>query len=109
MLEKDIENKLKKFFKENQIWFLKIHGNSFQTSGVPDLLVCFCGYFIAIEVKRYPNTLSTLQKTHIIEQLHNGGIVIVVDQYNVNELLNNWNLTSINEIAKKSLDKYLKF
>lgn len=33
-------------------WFIKIHGGIFQLAGVPDVLGCYRGSFVAFEVKR---------------------------------------------------------
>lgn len=50
--EKQFENKVKKFLKEQGCWFIKYWGGSAYTkSGIPDLLVCCSGKFIGIEVK----------------------------------------------------------
>lgn len=32
-------------------WVLKVHGNPYQDSGVPDLLVCLNGFMYGLEVK----------------------------------------------------------
>lgn len=32
-------------------WFLKVHGSPYQPVGVPDLLFCIRGRFVALEVK----------------------------------------------------------
>ena len=32
-------------------WIRKIHGNQFQNIGMPDLVCCFNGRFIALEIK----------------------------------------------------------
>jgi len=57
-LEKDIVNAIKKALTENGAWVVKTHG-SIHTAGLPDLLACYQGRFIAIEVKR-PETRHTV-------------------------------------------------
>lgn len=37
--------------KYPNVWMLKTHGNGYQRFGIPDLLFCIDGQFIAIEVK----------------------------------------------------------
>lgn len=57
----------------------KIHGgdNPFQEVGIPDLLVCYKGYFVAIEVKTPAGKLSTRQE-FVLETIRQaGGIVLV--------------------------------
>ena len=50
--EKAVENKIKKWLKDRNYWFFKVHGSIFQPSGIPDILACINGKFVAIEVKR---------------------------------------------------------
>ena len=58
MLEKEIVNAIKKALTKKGAWVIKTHG-SLHIAGLPDLLVCYEGRFIGIEVKR-PETVGTL-------------------------------------------------
>lgn len=81
--EKLFENKIKKFLKENGCWYVKYFANRNTRSGVPDLLACVDGYFVAIEVKAENGKPSELQLWNV-EQIRNaGGIAIVLypDQF----------------------------
>ena len=55
--EKQFENKIKAYLKSKGAWFVKYwagksyDGKTYTKSGIPDLLVCYKGRFIAIEVK----------------------------------------------------------
>lgn len=76
--EKNFENKIKKFLKENGCWFVKYFANRNTRAGVPDLLACVSGYFVAIEVKGPTGKPSELQLWNV-EQIRNaGGIAIVL-------------------------------
>lgn len=33
------------------VWIVKLHGEPFQVNGLPDLLLCYRGHFIGLEVK----------------------------------------------------------
>lgn len=73
--EKAVENKIKKWLKDKNYWFFKVHGSIFQPSGIPDVLACINGKFIAIEVKRSKGGIvSPLQKAQIEKIKENGGI-----------------------------------
>nr|DAN47242.1 MAG TPA: Nuclease [Caudoviricetes sp.] len=75
MLEKKVENKIKKWLKDRNYWFFKVHGSIFQPAGIPDVLACINGKFVAIEVKRTKGgTVSPLQKAQIAKIKENGGI-----------------------------------
>ena len=58
MLEKDIVNSIKKALTKKGAWVVKTHG-SLHVAGLPDLIVCYEGRFIGIEVKR-PETRHTV-------------------------------------------------
>ncbi|RLK63174.1 VRR-NUC domain-containing protein [Atopobacter sp. AH10] len=77
--EKQVENKIKNYLASIGAYFEKIHGGSvYQASGIPDILACYKGRFIAIEVKR-PNggVTSALQKLKLKQIEEAGGIAIV--------------------------------
>jgi hypothetical protein len=35
----------------HKMWYFKSHGEPMQVRGIPDVLVCYCGMFVAIEFK----------------------------------------------------------
>lgn len=59
--EKNFENKVKKFLKERGWWHIKYFANRNTKSGVPDILACVNGCFLAIEVKAENGKPSPLQ------------------------------------------------
>lgn len=81
--EKNFENRLKKFLEDEGCWFVKFFANSFTKSGIPDILVCCNGYFVAVEVKAPNGKPSELQKWNIEKIYESGGIGVVLypDQY----------------------------
>lgn len=82
--EKNFENRIKKFLEEQGCWFLKYWGGAAYTkSGIPDLLVCCNGYFVAIEVKAEKGKPSELQKFNIkkINECGGFGVVLYPDQF----------------------------
>lgn len=75
--EKNFENKIKAYLKE-RAWFTKYFANSFTKSGVPDILACVNGFFVAIEVKAengHPSALQIYNRDKIRE---NGGISLIL-------------------------------
>lgn len=72
MRETDYQNKIKKFIESVGGWWVKFHGNAFTRDGVPDLLCCVNGKFLAIEVKRDDGEASKLQ-LHEIEEIKKAG------------------------------------
>lgn len=76
-------------------WWIKIHGSPWQASGIPDIIGCFNGRFIAIEVKM-PGSKPTHRQALIIDRINqSGGIAIVA--YNVEQVIGMIALASITE------------
>lgn len=79
MKEKTFENKIKKFLKDNNCYFIKYwSGGYFTESGIPDLLVCCNGYFLGLEIKAEKGEPSELQKYNIKKIQETGGFGIVL-------------------------------
>jgi len=66
MLEKDITNKILKYLKSlDNCFCFKEHGGKYGTTGIPDIICCFNGRFLAFEVKTEKGKLSKLQEVTI--------------------------------------------
>lgn len=77
--EKNFENRVKAFLKEEGAWYIKYWaGSRFTKSGVPDILACVNGYFVGIEVKAQTGTPSELQLNTIDEIRKSGGFAVVL-------------------------------
>ena len=77
--EKNFENKIKAFLKEQGAWFIKYWaGSKFTKDGVPDILACVGGHFVAIEVKAQNGRPSELQKYNVREINDAGGYAIIL-------------------------------
>lgn len=77
--EKDFENKIKAYLKEQGCWYIKYWGGGgFTKSGIPDLLICCNGRFIAAEVKSSTGSPTDLQRKKIREIRDAGGIAFVL-------------------------------
>ena len=76
--EKQFENKVKKYLKDQGCWYVKYwsgnaqNGKKFTRDGIPDLLVCCNGYFMALELKAENGHPSKLQEWNI-QQIHKAG------------------------------------
>ena len=78
MREKDFEKKVKQFLKDQHCWVLKTWSNGVQREGVPDLLVCCDGYFVAVELKAEGGSPTELQLWNIEKIREADGIAIVL-------------------------------
>jgi Holliday junction resolvase len=78
MTEKQFENKIKKFLKSHGIWFTKVWGGGYQKAGIPDILACVNGRFVAIEIKGSSGKPTELQEYNIrkINECNGVGIIL---------------------------------
>lgn len=114
--EKNFENKIKAFLKEQGAWFIKYWaGSKFTKDGIPDILACINGYFVAIEVKAKNGKPSELQKYNVrkINETHGIAVILypqdfelfknLVNYLNKNNDIDAWYLThQINERSLKN-------
>lgn len=79
MKEKAIENKIKQYLKTvEDLYFFKEHGGLYGTAGVPDIICCYKGRFIALEVKAPDGKPTALQDATIRRIIGAGGIARIV-------------------------------
>lgn len=79
MTEKQFQKKVIKYLKATpKTWFVKVWGGGFQRSGIPDLICCVNGVFIAVELKGGDGRVSELQKMNIRQINEAGGIGLIL-------------------------------
>lgn len=76
--EKLFENKIKNELKKRGIWYVKYFANRMTIAGIPDLLCCVNGHFVALEIKADKGRPSELQKYQIRQIQASGGIAMIV-------------------------------
>ena len=79
MNESDITKSILKYLKTlPRCFFWKEHGGIYGTSGIPDIIVCIGGRFIALEVKTQKGKTTPLQNAAIRKIRSSGGFAFVV-------------------------------
>ena len=63
----------------SDVFFWKEHGGPYGTSGVPDIICCYKGRFLGLEVKLPNGKLTELQKRAIEKINRAGGIACRVE------------------------------
>lgn len=82
--EKKVENSIKKYLDSIGAYYVKQHGSAFTKVGIPDILACVNGKFVAIEVKKTGGgVVSEAQKVHIENIIKAGGIAFVADNVEI--------------------------
>lgn len=75
--EKSITEAIKKLLKRRGAWVVKFHGGKATRAGVPDLLCCYRGRFLAIEVKQPGKKATPIQNHEMQLIVEAGGVSIV--------------------------------
>jgi Holliday junction resolvase len=93
MLEKEITAAILRYLKTVPTCFCwKEHGGMYGTAGIPDIICCIQGHFIAFEVKTDTGTLTKLQESMIQKiKAAKGEAFKVTSVKEVKEILNNLN------------------
>lgn len=78
MREKQFEKIVRQYLEDHGCWVLKTWSNGVQREGVPDLLVCCNGHFLAVELKNETGKPSALQLWNIEQIRAANGIAIVL-------------------------------
>jgi hypothetical protein len=79
MKESEIITAIKAYLKTvPDCFYWKEHGGVYSQSGIPDLIVCLKGRFIAFEVKTEKGKVSALQEITLRRIRKAGGIAEVV-------------------------------
>lgn len=79
--ESQLTSQIKNLLKSKGAYCEKIFGGGYQASGIPDILCCYRGYFIAIEVKSPTGKgrASDIQKLKIKAIRDAGGVAFITD------------------------------
>lgn len=86
-MEQQIQNKIIKYLQSVGAYVVKVIAAN--RAGVPDIIFCYKGKFIALEIKD-KSKLTELQKYNINSIVLSGGIAVVVK-----------NIEDVKEIIKK--------
>jgi len=66
------------FLRERGAWAFRVHGSPLLNEGIPDILACYRGKFLALEVNRTDRRLSKLRKIELVRLFRAGGVSAVV-------------------------------
>lgn len=79
MLEKNITNKILKYLKTlDKCYAFKEHGGSYGSAGIPDIICCYKGRFVAFEVKNEKGKTTALQDVNIRNIKRAEGVAVIV-------------------------------
>lgn len=79
MKESEIIKAVKEYLKTvDNCFYWKEHGSQYGQAGIPDIIICLDGRFIALEVKTAKGKVSILQQVTLRKIKNAGGIAEVV-------------------------------
>lgn len=84
--EAKVKDRIKAVLKKYGAYYAMPIGGAFSSVGVPDFLVCHKGMFIGIEAKAGANKPTQLQLKNLENIERAGGVGIVINETNINEL-----------------------
>jgi hypothetical protein len=81
--EKKVKDKCVKLLKAHDVYYFFPATHGFGRSGVPDIICCVAGKFLAVECKAGGNKPTALQEKEMADIRKQGGIAIVVNEDNL--------------------------
>ena len=90
--EAKVKKKVVAVLKQYKAYFFYPVTGGYGRSGVPDIIVCYNGYFIGIECKAGTNKPTPLQEKNLKDIQAAGGVSLVVNEDNIStvgEILQN--------------------
>ena len=84
--EAKVKNAVRKILDELGIYHFMPPANGFGRAGIPDIIGCMDGHFIAIECKAGKGQTTALQDRELNAILNHGGTVYIAREHNLLEL-----------------------
>ncbi len=84
--EAKVKAKIKAILAKHNAYYTMPIGGMYGNSGTPDFLCCVRGRFVAVEAKAKRGRATALQEKHLRDIRERGGIALIVNEENLNEL-----------------------
>ena len=84
--EKWVKAQVVKMLKDLDAYYFYPVASGYMRTGVPDIVACLNGRFLGIECKANGNKTTEIQDRNLVAIKKNGGIAMVVDENNLDEL-----------------------
>lgn len=85
--EAKVKAKVVKILKERGVYYFYPVTGGFGRSGIPDIICCINGKFLAIECKAGKNKPTPLQEMEMQKIKDAGGIAMVVNETNIHDVI----------------------
>ena len=84
--EGKVKAAVRKVLDAEGVYYFSPPGMGLGRSGIPDIICCVRGFFLALEIKAGKGKTTALQDREIAAINSNGGIAFVVNENNINEV-----------------------
>lgn len=84
--EAKVKAAVRKLLVEFGVYYFSPAANGYGRAGIPDIICCFGGRFIAIECKAGKGVTTALQDRELAAIRTAGGMTMVVNETNIQEL-----------------------
>jgi Archaeal holliday junction resolvase (hjc) len=84
--EAKVKAAVKKLLQTSNVYFFMPPANGYGRSGIPDIIACQHGHFLAIECKAGAGTTTVLQERELASIGLAGGTAMVVNEKNIADL-----------------------
>ena len=81
--EKKVKNAVVALLKRHSAYYFYPVAGGFGSAGIPDIIACYMGRFVAIECKAGKGKTTALQDRNIAQIRDAGGFAIVVNEENL--------------------------
>jgi hypothetical protein len=85
--ESKVKRKVAEILIEYDAYYFSPPANGFGRAGIPDIIACYCGQFIAIECKAGKNITTALQRKELSRIEKAGGYSLVINESNIDQLV----------------------
>jgi len=87
--EKRVKDAVKKILDYEGVWHFSPASNGYGRAGIPDIICCVDGRFLAIECKAGRGTTTALQEREIAAIQRANGVAVVVSESSI-EMVRFW-------------------
>lgn len=84
--EAKVKEAVKKILKTTNTYFFMPPGTGYGRAGIPDIVACENGHFIAIECKAGKGKTTALQERELADIRAHGGVALVINETNIDDV-----------------------
>ena len=84
--EHRVKEAVKKILRTSHTYFFMPPGTGYGRAGIPDIVACANGHFVAIECKAGKGKTTALQERELADIRAHGGVALVINETNLDDV-----------------------